>query len=52
MNGAQVVAKAWTDPEFKAALLADGTKAIEPFEEIPFHKLDMLDQNPEMVKRI
>ena len=32
MNGAQVVAKAWTDPEFKAALLADGTKAIEPFE--------------------
>ena len=27
-NGAQVVAKAWTDPEFKARLLADGTAAI------------------------
>jgi nitrile hydratase subunit alpha len=25
--GASVVAKAWTDPEFKARLLADGTKA-------------------------
>ena len=27
-NGAQVVAKAWTDPAFKQALLDDGTKAI------------------------
>src|ERR1700675_287552 len=26
--GARVVAKAWVDPEFKAALLADATKAI------------------------
>ena len=26
--GARVVARAWTDPEFKAALLADATKAI------------------------
>jgi nitrile hydratase subunit alpha len=26
--GAQVVAKAWTDPEFKARLLADGTSAV------------------------
>jgi nitrile hydratase len=31
LNGARVVAKAWVDPEFRAALLADGTKAIEPF---------------------
>ena len=31
MNGARVVAKAWSDPAFKAALLADGTAAIEPF---------------------
>ena len=27
-NGARVVAKAWLDPEFKRALLADATKAI------------------------
>ncbi|GGF61500.1 nitrile hydratase subunit alpha [Azorhizobium oxalatiphilum] len=27
-NGAQVVAKAWTDPEFKALLLRDATTAI------------------------
>jgi nitrile hydratase len=28
MNGARVVARAWTDDEFKARLLADGTAAI------------------------
>jgi nitrile hydratase len=28
MNGAKVVAKAWTDPEYKARLLEDGTGAI------------------------
>ena len=28
LNGAQVVAKAWTDPEFKQRLLDDGTGAI------------------------
>jgi len=27
-NGAQVVAKAWVDPDFKRRLLEDGTKAI------------------------
>ena len=27
-NGARVVARAWTDPAFKARLLADGAKAI------------------------
>jgi nitrile hydratase subunit alpha len=27
-NGAKVVAKAWTDPEYKRRLLADGTRAI------------------------
>ncbi len=31
MNGAQVVARAWTDPEFKGRLLDDGTAAIEEF---------------------
>ena len=28
MNGARVVAKAWTDPDYKARLLADGTASI------------------------
>jgi nitrile hydratase len=28
MNGAKVVARAWTDPEYKQRLLEDGTKAI------------------------
>src|ERR1700694_4611325 len=28
MNGAQVVARAWTDAEYKARLLTDGTAAI------------------------
>ncbi|MBP1154083.1 MULTISPECIES: nitrile hydratase subunit alpha [unclassified Paenibacillus] len=28
LNGAKMVARAWTDPEFKARLLDDGTKAL------------------------
>ncbi|MGE0622311.1 MAG: nitrile hydratase subunit alpha [Pseudomonadales bacterium] len=32
MNGARVVAKAWVDPDFRARLLTDATRAIEPFE--------------------
>lgn len=28
MNGARVVARAWTDPDYRARLLADGTAAI------------------------
>ncbi|MEO7196229.1 MAG: nitrile hydratase subunit alpha [Pseudonocardiaceae bacterium] len=28
MNGAKVIAKAWTDPEYRERLLADGTAAI------------------------
>ena len=31
MNGAQVVARAWRDADFKARLLADGTAAIDEF---------------------
>jgi len=31
LNGARVVARAWSDPGFKAALLDDGTAAIEGF---------------------
>jgi nitrile hydratase len=30
-NGAQVVARAWVDPEFRKRLLADGSKAIAEF---------------------
>jgi nitrile hydratase len=30
-NGAKVVARAWVDPEYRARLLADGTKAIAEF---------------------
>jgi nitrile hydratase len=29
LNGAKVVAKAWTDPEYRQRLLADGTSAIK-----------------------
>ncbi len=31
LNGARVVARAWTNPEFKQQLLADGTDAIDSF---------------------
>jgi nitrile hydratase subunit alpha len=30
-RGAQIVARAWIDPQFKAQLLQDATSAIEPF---------------------
>jgi len=33
-NGAKVVARAWVDPDFKRALLADATKAVATFGEI------------------
>jgi nitrile hydratase len=32
MNGARVVARAWTDPAFKAELLADATRAVEAYQ--------------------
>lgn len=32
LNGARLVAKAWTDAQFKQALLTDGSTAITPFE--------------------
>jgi nitrile hydratase subunit alpha len=31
LNGARVVARAWTDPEYRAWLLRDGSAAIEDF---------------------
>lgn len=35
-NGAQVIARAWVDPLFKARLLADGTSAIAEFNFLRF----------------
>ncbi len=32
MNGARVVARAWIDPDFRQALLSDGTAAVAPYE--------------------
>jgi nitrile hydratase len=32
MNGARIVARAWSDPDFKQWLLADATAAIAQFE--------------------
>ncbi len=32
MNGARIVARAWTDPQFKLQLLDDATSAIGPYE--------------------
>jgi len=32
MNGATIVARAWTDPQFKAQLLSDATSAIADYE--------------------
>ena len=31
MNGAQLVAKAWIDPKFKAQLLSDATSVVNAF---------------------
>lgn len=32
LNGARLVARAWTDPEFKSRLLADGSAAIAEYD--------------------
>jgi nitrile hydratase len=49
MNGAKIVARAWRDPEFKARLLADGTKGIEEFdlEGGQVEKLVVLENTPD-----
>src|SRR6516162_10943792 len=31
LNGAKVIARAWTDPQYRLRLLADGTRAIAEF---------------------
>ena len=48
MNGARVVAKAWTSPAFRAELLADGTAAVAPFgfEGGEMQKLVVVENTP------
>jgi nitrile hydratase len=45
--GASVVAKAWTDPSFKASLLADATKAIGAFGRVGDH-LVAVENTPQL----
>ena len=50
MNGARLVARAWTDPEFKRSLLENGTAAIEPFklEGGQVEKLVVVENTPQV----
>lgn len=46
-RGARVVAHAWTNPEFKARLLADGTKACEELGlDVPALRLVVMENTP------
>ena len=46
-RGARVVAHAWTNPEFKAKLLADGTKACEELGlDVPALRLVVVENTP------
>jgi nitrile hydratase len=49
-NGAQVVARAWADPEFKAKLLQDGTSAIAGygFPALQGEDICVLENTPEV----
>ncbi|MFL6572557.1 MAG: nitrile hydratase subunit alpha [Burkholderiales bacterium] len=48
-RGARVVAHAWTDPEYKKRLLANGTKACEELGlEVPALKLLVVENIPEV----
>lgn len=48
-RGAKVVARAWTDPAFKARLLADGTRACEELGlEVPALRLVVVENTPEV----
>ena len=47
-RGAQVVARAWTDPAFKARLLANGTQACEELAlDVPALRLVVVENTPE-----
>jgi len=46
-RGARVVARAWADPEFKARLLADGTRACEELGlDVPALRLVVVENTP------
>lgn len=48
MNGARVVAKAWSDPDFKALLLEDANAAVDQFDfEIGLQHLSVVENTPE-----
>lgn len=48
MNGARVVARAWSDPAFKTRLLEDANDAIEEFDfEIGQQHLSVVENTPE-----
>ena len=50
MNGANLVARAWTDPAFKARLLSDATAVVDElgFEGGQVDKLVVLENTPEV----
>lgn len=48
LNGAKVVARAWTDPEYRAWLLEDGTAAVADFDfEVGEQRLTFVENTPE-----
>jgi nitrile hydratase len=48
MNGARVVARAWSDPDFKARLLEDANDAVDEFDfEIGQQHLSVVENTPE-----
>jgi nitrile hydratase subunit alpha len=48
-RGAKVVARAWTDPAYKARLLADGTAACEELGlDVPALRLVVVENTPEV----
>ncbi|MFB6097351.1 MAG: nitrile hydratase subunit alpha [Haloferacaceae archaeon] len=49
LNGARVVARAWTDPEYKAWLLEDATAAVADFDfEVGEQHLEVVENTPEV----
>lgn len=47
--GARVVARAWTDPDFKARLLDNGTRACEDFGlDVPALRLVVVENTPQV----
>lgn len=48
LNGARVVARAWTDPEFKERLLEDANAAIDEFDfDVGIQHLEVVENTPE-----